>query len=98
MIRIGEGRKHNGNKNTTRLTSNRGIQRRRREKLRYLLNKYKYLNDTSEYNGIKALYNKLYEDIKFDKLVSYNGLFTKEEGRIMDAFGELISKYKNTWR
>nr|DAW71368.1 MAG TPA: hypothetical protein [Caudoviricetes sp.] len=93
-----EKRKHNGDKNTTRLTSNRGIQRRRREKLRYLLKKYKYLNDTPEYNDIKALYNKLYEDIKFDKLVSYNGLFTKEEGRIMDSFGELINKYKNTWR
>lgn len=98
MIMIGERRKHNGDKNTTRLTSNRGIQRRRREKLRYLLKKYKYLNDTPEYNDIKALYNKLHEDIKFNKLVSYNGLFTKEEGRIMDAFGELISKYKNIWR
>ena len=93
-----EKRKYNGDKNTTRLTSNRGIQRRRREKLRYSLKKYKYLNRTPEYNGIKALYNKLYEDIKFNKLVSYNGLFTKEEGRIMDSFGELINKYKNIWR
>ena len=94
----GEREKYTGKQNKTNLTSNRGIQNRRREKLRYLLKKYKYLNDTPEYNGIKALYNKLYEDIKFNKLVSYNGLFTKEEGRIMDAFGELINKYRNTWR
>lgn len=94
----GERKKYNGKQNKTNLISNRGIQRRRREKLRYLLKKYKYLNRTPEYNGIKALYNKLYEDIKFNKLVSYNGLFTKEEGRIMDSFGELISKYKNIWR
>ena len=74
----GERRKYNGYKCVTNLTSDRGVQRRRREKLRYLLKKYKYLNDTPEYNGIKALYDKLYEDIKFNKLVSYNGLFTKE--------------------
>lgn len=98
MSREERRRKYNGKRNTTNLTSNRGIQNRRREKLRYLLNKYKDLNGTPEYGEIKALYNKLYEDIKFNKLVSYNGLFTKEEGRAMDSFGELINKYKNIWR
>lgn len=94
----GDRKKYNDYKNVTNLTTNRGVQRKRREKLRYLLKKYKDLNGTPEYNGIKTLYDKLYEDIKFNKLVSYNGLFTKEEGRIMDSFGELINKYKNIWR
>lgn len=94
----GVRKKYDSTHNMTKLTSHRGILNRRREKLKYILKKYKGLNKTIEYTLVQEIYRTIPETIDFDNLTHYNGLFTKKEAESLDLFGELINKYKHTWR
>lgn len=58
------------------------------------LKKYEGLNRTIEYSLVQEIYRTTPENIDFDNLTHYNGLFSKKEAESLDLFGKLINKYK----
>lgn len=68
----------------------RGIANARRRKLKYILEKYTFLKDTDEYIELKLMMNMPSDAIEYKKLSTWGGLFTSDEGEILEEFGNKI--------
>ena len=68
----------------------RGIANLRKRKLKYILDKYTFLKDTDEYMELKLMMNMPSDAIEYNKLSTWGGLFTPEEGETLDEFGNKI--------
>lgn len=65
----------------------RGTANLRRRKLKYILEKYKDLRKKDVYMELLDIYNTPVSGIDFKNLTVWGGLFTPEEGEVLEEFG-----------